>query len=133
MTEENSPIIIGCDHAAYGLKEEIKALLNEKGINVTDVGTHGPESVDYPDYARQVAEAVASGEMDRGILLCGTGLGMSMAANKFANVRGCALYGSVFRGNEPEAQRRQRACSGCPGHRTRAGTGNRQDLAGNAV
>ena len=95
MSENKSPVIIGCDHAAYALKEEITALLNEKGIDVQDVGTHGPESVDYPDFAVMVASAVASGKFQRGILLCGTGLGMSMAANKFANVR-AALCTDLF-------------------------------------
>ena len=95
MTENKSPVIIGCDHAAYGLKDEIVTFLKEKGIEVEDVGTHGPESVDYPDFAIPVASAVASNKFKRGILICGTGLGMSMAANKFANIR-AALCTDLF-------------------------------------
>ena len=95
MAEPLKPLVIGCDHAAVGLKEEIKALLKGRGIPVRDVGTHGPESVDYSDYGIEVASLVASGEADRGILICGTGLGMSMTANRFAGVR-AALCTDLF-------------------------------------
>lgn len=99
MSETNmayeSPVIIGCDHAAYGMKETIKAFLESQGVEVIDAGCHGLESVNYPDYAREVATKVASGECPRGILLCGTGLGMSMAANKFKGVR-AALVNEAF-------------------------------------
>ena len=95
MTEKKSPVIIGCDHAAYGLKDEIVAFLKEKGIEVEDVGTNGPASVDYPDFGIQVASAVASNRFQRGILICGTGLGMSMTANKFAKIR-AALCTDLF-------------------------------------
>lgn len=89
------PIVIGCDHAAVALKDQIKTYLSEQGVAVHDVGTHGETSVDYPDFGNQVAQKVASGEFTRGILLCGTGIGMSMVANRFPGVR-AALCGDIF-------------------------------------
>ncbi len=83
-------IAIACDHAGPALKEEIKALLAEMGETVKDFGTDTPDSVDYPVYAARAARAVASGECDKGIVICGTGIGISMAANKVKGVR-CAL------------------------------------------
>jgi ribose 5-phosphate isomerase B len=80
-------IAIGSDHGGYELKEAIKKHLDEKGIEYKDFGTFSEESVDYPDFALKVAEAVASGEFERGILLCGTGVGISIAANKVPGVR----------------------------------------------
>ncbi len=80
-------IHVGADHAGFRLKEHVKAYLERAGHEVVDVGTHWEESVDYPDFARLVAEAVASGEADRGILVCGTGIGMAIAANKVPGVR----------------------------------------------
>jgi len=90
-----TPIIIGCDHAAYPLKEKVKAHLIEKAIDVEDVGTDSETSVDYSDFGVKVASEVSLGRFDRGILLCGTGLGMSMVANKFAHVR-AALCNDLF-------------------------------------
>ena len=95
MKNSGPPIIIGSDHAAFPMKEAVKKFLSDEGIEVTDAGTNGPESVDYSDYGIKVASAVSSGEFDRGILLCGTGLGMSMVANRFAHVR-AALCGDIF-------------------------------------
>jgi ribose 5-phosphate isomerase B len=80
-------IALGADHAGWQLKEEVKAWLLARSAEVTDFGTHTPDPVDYPDYAAQVAEAVASGKAGRGILICGTGIGMAMAANKVPRVR----------------------------------------------
>lgn len=80
-------IAIGSDHGGYELKKAIKKHLDEKGIEYKDFGTFSEESVDYPDFALKVAEAVASGEFERGILLCGTGVGISIAANKVPGVR----------------------------------------------
>jgi len=80
-------IAIGADHAGYALKEEIVRFLQASGYPVEDVGTHGEESVDYPDYAIQVARAVATGQADLGILICGTGIGMSITANKVKGIR----------------------------------------------
>jgi ribose 5-phosphate isomerase B len=83
----NTPIIIGCDHAAYPLKEKVKDYLTAKGISVEDVGTNSERSVDYPDFGKKVALMVSNGNFKRGILMCGTGIGMSMVANKFPHVR----------------------------------------------
>ena len=87
MNDTNTPIIIGCDHAAYPLKEKVKDYLTDKGIDVEDVGANSEKSVDYPDFGKKVASMVSSGNFKRGILLCGTGIGMSMVANKFSHVR----------------------------------------------
>ena len=95
MTETNPAIVIGCDHAAYELKEKLKAFLLRNGHAVEDVGAYSTESVDYPDYAKKVASLVSEGRYARGILLCGTGLGMSMAANRFPGVR-AALCHDLF-------------------------------------
>ena len=80
-------IIIGADHAGYQLKEAIKPFLKEIGFAVTDVGTDSDRPTDYPDYATRVAEAVSTGVFPRGILICGSGLGMSITANRFPGVR----------------------------------------------
>lgn len=88
-------IAIGADHGGYALKEEIVALLKDLGHEVADFGCNCADSVDYPDYALPVAEKVASGEFDRGILICGTGVGMSIAANKVKGIR-CALVHDLF-------------------------------------
>ncbi len=95
MSENKSTIIIGSDHAAYPLKEKVKAFLIERGIGIKDAGTDSTDSVDYPDIGIKVASPVSSGELKRGILLCGTGLGMSMVANKFPFVR-AALCNDLF-------------------------------------
>jgi ribose 5-phosphate isomerase B len=96
MNQNTAPIIIGCDHAAVGLKDIVKAyLVDTAGIDVNDIGTFSADSVDYPDYAIQVARAVSKGTYARGILICGTGIGMSMAANRFPHVR-AALCNDLF-------------------------------------
>lgn len=86
---------IGSDHGGYDLKEIIKEHLKSEGIEVIDYGANSGESVDYPDYGQKVGEAVVSGECDRGIVLCGTGIGISIAANKVKGVR-CALCSDPF-------------------------------------
>ena len=88
-------IIIGCDHAAYPLKEKVKIQLIHKDFDVVDVGTDNEKSVDYSDFGARVASQVSTGTFDRGILLCGTGLGMSMVANKYPRVR-AALCNDLF-------------------------------------
>lgn len=88
-------IAISSDHGGNNLRKEIMALLDELNIVYEDFGPQTNDSVDYPDYARPVAEKVASGEFDRGILICGTGIGISIAANKFKGIR-CALVHDVF-------------------------------------
>lgn len=88
-------VAIASDHGGINIREEIKGLLNELGIEFDDFGCECDASVDYPDYAQPVAEKVAKGEYDRGILVCGTGIGMSIAANKVKGIR-CALVHDVF-------------------------------------
>ncbi len=80
-------IALGADHAGFELKEKIKQHLISSGVQVEDEGTHSGESVDYPDYARLVGEDIVRRRADLGILVCGTGIGMSMAANKVAGIR----------------------------------------------
>jgi ribose 5-phosphate isomerase B len=80
-------VALGADHAGFRLKEDVKRLLAELQVPCVDFGTTSEESVDYPDFAGQVARAVSSGAFDRGILVCGTGLGMAMAANKVHGIR----------------------------------------------
>ncbi|WP_026486376.1 ribose 5-phosphate isomerase B [Caldanaerobius polysaccharolyticus] len=80
-------IALGADHGGYDLKEEIKDYLVRKGYEVMDVGTFTKESVDYPDIAEKVAQAIIAGQCDRGILFCGTGIGVSIAANKIPGIR----------------------------------------------
>jgi ribose 5-phosphate isomerase B len=88
-------IAIGADHGGYTLKEEIKAYLVSKGYEVTDFGTYSSDSVDYNEIATTVSEKVASNEFERGILVCGTGIGMSIMANKVKGIR-CALTHDLF-------------------------------------
>ena len=88
-------IAISSDHGGNNLRREIMELLDELHISYEDFGPQTNDSVDYPDYARPVAEGVASGQFDRGILICGTGIGISIAANKFKGIR-CALVHDVF-------------------------------------
>lgn len=83
-------IAMACDHGGLELKETIKKHLEQRGFEVADFGTYSKDSCDYPDYARPAAEAVASGECERGILVCTTGIGVSITANKVKGVR-CAL------------------------------------------
>jgi len=88
-------IAIGCDHAGVELKKEIISLLHDLYIECTDYGTNGAESVDYPDFGEKVSEAVSSGKIEKGILICGTGIGMSIVANKFPGVR-ASLCNDLF-------------------------------------
>ncbi len=85
-------IVIGSDHGGYELKEQIKSYLLEKNIQLDDLGTHTKDSVDYPDYGKKVGKAVVSGHYDFGIVLCGTGIGISIAANKVKGVRAALVY-----------------------------------------
>ena len=87
-------IALGCDHGGYELMQEIKKYLDEKGLEYQDFGCGGTKSVDYPVYARKVTGAIVSGQCERGILICGTGIGISIAANKVKGVR-CGLCTSV--------------------------------------
>ena len=88
-------IAMACDHGAVELKNKLKAHLQEKGMEVVDFGTHTTDSCDYPDYIAPAAQAVASGECERGIVLCTTGIGVSIAANKIKGIR-CALLSDTM-------------------------------------
>ena len=88
-------LAIGCDHGGFALKQEIMAHLRERGLEFKDFGTFTEKSCDYPVYAKAVAKAVASGECERGILICGTGIGVSITANKIRGIR-AALCGDCF-------------------------------------
>ena len=88
-------IAIACDHGAYALKEAIKKHLTERGLEYRDFGTNSTESCDYPDFAGPAAKAVASGECDRGIVCCTTGIGVSITANKVRGIR-CALLDNTM-------------------------------------
>ena len=83
-------IAIAADHAGYTLKEDLKADLLERGVTVLDLGTDSDASVDYPDFGKAVGESIAAGEADRGVIICGTGIGISIAANRNPACR-CAL------------------------------------------
>lgn len=85
-------VAIGADHGGYRLKEEIKGLLENLGVDYKDFGTHSTESVDYPDIALPVAQSVADGLFDRGILICGTGIGIGIAANKVKGIRAALVH-----------------------------------------
>jgi len=80
-------VAIGCDHAGVKFKQRIEEWLLEQGYNVRDFGTENEDSVDYPDFAHNVCEAIEQGGTDKGVLICGTGIGMSMTANKYPNIR----------------------------------------------
>lgn len=88
-------ITIGSDHGAVELKDAVKKVLADLDVEVDDVGTFGTDSVDYPDIAEKVCAAVTNGKSDRGIVLCGTGIGISIAANKIHGIR-CALCNDVY-------------------------------------
>jgi ribose 5-phosphate isomerase B len=83
-------IVLGCDHGGFELKEAIKKHLTDSGYSVVDIGTFNTDSVDYPDYGKRAAQMVADKEADKGIVICGTGIGISIAANKVKGIR-CAL------------------------------------------
>jgi ribose 5-phosphate isomerase B len=90
---------LACDHGGFELKEELKAFLKSIGVEPIDMGTFNEDSVDYPDFGVLVAEKISKGELEKGILICGTGIGMSIVANKFQGVRAALandLYSSRF-------------------------------------
>lgn len=88
-------IAIGSDHAGYGLKQAVMAHLKEKGLEYKDYGTYSEASCDYPDFAEAVSQAIIGGEAERGILICGTGIGISIAANRHKEIR-AAVCGDCF-------------------------------------
>lgn len=85
-------IVLGSDHAGYGLKEAVKEHLSSQGWDVIDCGTDSEESVDYPDFAEKVARAICDGVCEKGILICGTGIGISIAANKLPGIRAAVCH-----------------------------------------
>ena len=85
-------VVLGSDHAGYELKESLKTYLQEKNVDILDVGTNSLESTDYPVFGKKVGEAVVNDEADFGIVVCGTGIGISIAANKVAGVRAALVY-----------------------------------------
>lgn len=85
-------VAIGSDHAGFNLKEKIRGYLGGTGVGIEDVGTNSDASVDYPDYAEKVAAEVRAGNVDRGILLCGTGIGVCISANKFHGIRAAQAW-----------------------------------------
>ena len=87
VEEEKEMIALGCDHGGYELMQEVKKHLEERGLEYKDFGCNGPESVDYPVYGKKVAQAIVDGECEKGILICGTGIGISITANKFKGIR----------------------------------------------
>jgi len=86
---------LACDHGGFELKEELKAFLKSLGAEPVDLGTFNEDSVDYPDFGIRVAEKISKGELEKGILICGTGIGMSIVANKFRGVR-AALVNDLY-------------------------------------
>ncbi len=88
----SSLIALGSDHGGFEIKEAIKSYLDSENIPYTDFGTHNEESVDYPVYAKKVAESIMSSSCDKGILCCGTGIGISIAANKFTGIRAAVCF-----------------------------------------
>ncbi len=95
MTETVMKIAVASDHAGFALKRVLLKFLIQKGVSVQDCGVDAPRSVDYPDFAAEVARAVSSKQVDGGVLVCGTGLGMVITANKFKNVR-ASLVSDVY-------------------------------------
>ena len=100
MTEGIIMLVIGSDHGGFLLKQEIKKHLEEKGVDFVDVGCYDENSVDYPDIAKAACDKITSGECDIGILICGTGIGISMAANKVKGIR-AACCSDCFSANTP--------------------------------
>jgi len=99
-------VYIGCDHAALHLKNDVIGYLNDKGYDVEDLGTYTPDSVDYPVYAEKVGRAVVADKGSLGILICGTGIGMSIAVNKIKGVRAAAVsevYSAIMTRNHNDA------------------------------
>ncbi|MCD8153669.1 MAG: ribose 5-phosphate isomerase B [Clostridiales bacterium] len=95
-------IALGSDHGGYELKQEVKAHLAGRGLEFRDYGCDGPQSTDYPIYARRVAQAILDGECDRGILICGTGIGISITANRIPGIR-AAVCTDCFTAHETRA------------------------------
>ena len=87
-----SQIAIGCDHAGFALKQFLINVVRDRSLKIFDFGTFNEESVDYPDFCRAVTDAVLKSEVERGVLICGTGIGMSISANRFPHIRAALCY-----------------------------------------
>jgi RpiB/LacA/LacB family sugar-phosphate isomerase len=95
-------VALGCDHAGFPLKQDVRALIEAFGARVIDCGTHSTDSVDYPDHAAAVARAVQDGSAERGIILCGSGVGACVVANKVKGVRACVCHDTYSAGQGVE-------------------------------
>ena len=126
-------IAAGSDHAGFPLKRELVAWLEEQGHQIDDLGPFDESSCDYPIYAQLVAGEVLSGNAERGLLVCGTGIGMALAANRFKGVRGGQLQRSFLRQVKPGAQQQQYPDPGGQGDRNRSGQSHNRNLAGNVL
>lgn len=91
-SKQQVKFVLGADHAGYEMKEMVKSFLEQQEISYTDLGTNATDSVDYPDFAKKVAQEVADSDNKKGILICGTGVGMSIAANKVKGIRAAVCY-----------------------------------------
>ena len=103
-------IVIASDHGGYALKQELMAHLKEKGVEFEDIGTYSEASCNYPEYAERAARGVAEGKYEKGILVCGTGIGMSLAANKIPGIR-CALLSDCFSAEMCRAHNNANMCA----------------------
>ena len=93
-------IALGCDHGGYELMQEVIKYLEEHGLEYKNYGTYSTESCDYPDYAKKVAEAILSGECEKGILICGTGIGITIASNRYKGIRAANCTNSFREHND---------------------------------
>ena len=126
-------IVLGADHAGFELKNQIAGWLQKAGHDVQNLGTDSGSSVDYPDFAAAVAQVVASGEADRGVLVCGTGVGMAMTANRITGVRATNCTDVYTRPDVTPTQRCQRSLPGSSGRRPRPGSRAAGCLSGRGV
>lgn len=122
-------IALACDHTGIELKQEIKKLLDEMGLTYKDFGTNEPVSCDYPIYGYRAAKAVAQGECDRGILICGTGIGIGIAAQQGEGHPRVHLLGRILGGAEQASQQQQYPDHGRPGGGRGSGQDDRHPLA----
>ena len=120
-------IALGSDHGGYDLKERVKAYLDKEGIAYKDYSCHSKESCDYPVFGKAAAEAVASGECEKGIVICTTGIGISITANKVKGIR-CALCGDPLSADDPPPQRRKHAGHGRRHRRPQPGRAHRRGV-----
>ena len=88
----NITVAIAADHAGYGLKEELKKYVSDLGYDILDCGTNSQESVDYPDFGKAVADSIIGGRAERGVLVCGTGIGISISANRYQGIRAAVCH-----------------------------------------